>query len=246
MLEINRFIMKLSWDSTDEEKKNAIESLLLIEDKDMHLLLQPLDKGVWDGAAEVIVRLGYPRVNVILPGLLVWLQDLNWPGAMRIADFLSEIGDPIVPHVRDVLKKHKEDEVWIYWLFEQIIDKWDKSKVSQIEEELIDISNGKINDLRAINTLFNHNVFNLVEVKRQLTNKIKGTIIELEELEKKYSGVDCIELERGFKEVLFKPELSRKYHEENKELFSYCGYKSYLQEYIREIEELDKEVSNFA
>lgn len=238
--------MKLSWESSVEEKNSAIETLLLIEDQDIHLLLQPLGKGLWDGAAEVITKLGYPRIKVILPGLLEWLQDMNWPGAAQIADLIREIGDPIVPYIKTVLKHHKDDEVWIYWLFELFIDDWDKLNITQIQEELIEISNGKVNDLRAINILFKHKIIDLKEVTRQLTNKTKNILDELAELEKKYNGVDCIELDRGFNEVLFKPELSRKYYEENKALFSYCRYKSHLQEYLREVEELNKEVSNFA
>lgn len=238
--------MDLSWDSSDEAKKRAVNGLLLIDDKDMHLLLQPSGKGVWDGAAEVITMIGYPRVKVILSGLLEWLQDMNWPGAQQIAEFLRSIGSPVVPHIREILKQHPDDEIWIYWLFELFIDDWEKGNVVQIQDELIDISKGRLNDLSAIRILFKHKIIEMDEVISQLTEKYNNALKELKELENKYIGVDCIELERGFKEVIFKPNLSRKYYEENKSSFSYCSIKSNLEEYLRDVEELIKEVSNFA
>ncbi|WP_127534000.1 DUF5071 domain-containing protein [Paenibacillus kobensis] len=217
MDDINRLIMNLSWDSSEEEKNRAIEKLLLIEDKDMHLLLQPHDKGVWDGAAEVITRLGYPKIKVILPGLLEWLQDMTWPGANQIAQLLGQLGDPIVPYVKAILKDHKGDGEWIEWLFEHIIDGWDKEKIAQIQEELLVISNGRVNDLKALSTFYKHNFIASEEFDRQLTIKRNGAIAELADLDKKYQ-------------------------KENKQYLSYCGNKSILQEYIKEIEELRRPI----
>lgn len=80
-------IQKLDWDTSEGEQAEAIQKLQDIQDAELHLLLQPLGKEYWDGAAEVIVKLGYPRVKPILPGLLEWIQDTNWPGSRRIAPF---------------------------------------------------------------------------------------------------------------------------------------------------------------
>lgn len=87
MEDVSSLIKKLSWDTPEEEKEDAIDKLQYIMDEDLHLLLQPISKDYWDGAAETVVRLGYPRVKSILPGLLQWIQDTNWPGAGQIGVF---------------------------------------------------------------------------------------------------------------------------------------------------------------
>lgn len=79
--DISSLIEKLSWNLSEEEKEDVINKLQYIKDEDLHLLVQPISKDYWDGAAETVIRLGYPRVKSILSGLLEWIQDINWPGA---------------------------------------------------------------------------------------------------------------------------------------------------------------------
>ena len=69
--------------------------------------------------AKAAVDAGYPRVESILPELLEWLQDYNWPVAHVLAPFLASIGDPLVPHVRRILES--EDETWKYWMMDCIM-----------------------------------------------------------------------------------------------------------------------------
>jgi len=64
--------------------------------------------------AEALAALGYPAVAPILPELFLWLQDYNWPVAHVLAPFLSSIGLPLLPHVRDILVT--DDDLWKYWV----------------------------------------------------------------------------------------------------------------------------------
>lgn len=102
--EVMQFIEKLSWDTPDEEKSNAKLRLMEISDDDLHLLVLPISKAHWDGAAEVIVSLGYSRVHCILPGLLEWIQDLNWPGAEVIADKLYQQFRELIAPQSEIIK----------------------------------------------------------------------------------------------------------------------------------------------
>lgn len=243
---MSNLIQKLEWGTPEEEKESAIRKLQFINDDELHLLLQPFSKAHWDGAAKVIINLGYPRVKSILPGLLIWIQDLNWPGAGQISVFLKEVGDPIIPYIKDVLKQHSDDEGWIEWIFELIVDQWNTKQISHIQEELIQMSKGRVNDLKSLETLLVHGIYQKEAINIMLQEKKENIILEIIELEKLNPGIDCEELEKGFNEVIFKPELSRSYYEQNKEIFSYCNNKSYLQNYLSEIESLAREVSNFA
>ncbi|HKC66389.1 MAG TPA: DUF5071 domain-containing protein [Pyrinomonadaceae bacterium] len=69
--------------------------------------------------AEAAVAAGYPAVNPILPQLLEWLQDYNWPVAHVLAPFLAKIGTPLIPHIRHVLAS--DDDIWKYWVLSCIV-----------------------------------------------------------------------------------------------------------------------------
>ncbi|WP_156826128.1 DUF5071 domain-containing protein [Paenibacillus terrigena] len=241
-----QLIEKLSWDAPDEEKSNAKIQLKEINDKDLHFLVQPLTKGHWDGAAEVIVSLGYPRVQRILPGLLEWIQDLNWPGAMVIADFLKTIGSPLIPFIRDVLQQHSDDDVWIGWIFSQIINEWSTEHITQLKEELILISQRRDNDIEASRLLLNHKLLSKQEILSKLEEKKNNTELELHELIEQYPNVDCEKLNREFRDLIFKPNLSKDFYERNLEQFSFCNKTSYLREYLNDIDSFVEEVSYFA
>jgi hypothetical protein len=80
--------------------------------------LIPKHKSDFD-RAYAAVNAGFPRVGPILPELLEWLQDYNWPVAHILAPFLASIGEPLVPHVRRVLDG--DDEIWKYWIISCIM-----------------------------------------------------------------------------------------------------------------------------
>ena len=45
----------------------------------------------WEIEAKILTRRGYPLVEDVIEKLFEWLQDLNWPGADIIFDFLLEL-----------------------------------------------------------------------------------------------------------------------------------------------------------
>ena len=69
--------------------------------------------------AEAIVTLGFPAVEPILPALLHWMQDMNWPVAKVLQPFLASIGAPLASHVRAILQT--DDEVWKSWVLQYIV-----------------------------------------------------------------------------------------------------------------------------
>ena len=69
--------------------------------------------------ARAAVAAGYPAVDPILPELLEWLQDCNWPVSHILAPFLTSIGSPLIPHIRRILDT--DDEIWKYWMISVIM-----------------------------------------------------------------------------------------------------------------------------
>lgn len=79
----------------------------------------PMDKHDHEAARRAI-KAGYPAVESVLPNLLEWLQDMNWPVAQTLAPFLASIGEPLIPHLRKIFET--DDEIWKAWILSTIVE----------------------------------------------------------------------------------------------------------------------------
>jgi hypothetical protein len=59
------------------------------------------------------------EVVPLLPSLLVWLQDFNWPVAEPMLNVLLKYPTELTPHVEQVLLG--DDDMWIYWCLTKIV-----------------------------------------------------------------------------------------------------------------------------
>lgn len=107
-------------DSAGRATKNRSESHFVDTDH-MHTDLTSLmPSSKRDTAkAEQLIALGYPKVEPVLPQILEWVQDLNWPVAIVFQRFLITIGAPLAPYVRAVLLT--SDDPWKYSLMIGIV-----------------------------------------------------------------------------------------------------------------------------
>lgn len=69
--------------------------------------------------AQAAVAAGYPAVAPVLPALLEWVQDMNWPVARVLAPLLASIGVPMEAHIREVLGG--PDCIWKYWVLQEVV-----------------------------------------------------------------------------------------------------------------------------
>jgi len=119
-------INNLSWDMPEFIQKDAIKRLLQIPEEEVPILTRISEKKCWENAAIVLKEIGYPRNKLALPGLIEWLQDMNWPGATTAADTLRKIDIKIiVPYIEEALLKasKEEDYIWITNIKELVINK---------------------------------------------------------------------------------------------------------------------------
>lgn len=92
------------------------------------LALLPSDK--FDTArAAVVSEMESSTVEPILPVLLEWLQDMNWPVAQVLSPFLSSIGRPLAPHIRRILATN--DDIWKHNVIACVV-----AKSSELAEDL--------------------------------------------------------------------------------------------------------------
>jgi hypothetical protein len=65
---------------------------------------------------EAVARLynySYHEIKPIIPQLLEWLQDINWPVAIPMVDYLLTMSEYLTDDIISILKGN--DEVWKYW-----------------------------------------------------------------------------------------------------------------------------------
>lgn len=123
--EVEELIKALKWDAPDSEQKTAFERLIYIESGLVQMLLQPINKDYWENAAKLLRLIEYPRNKLAIPGLIEWLQDMNWPGAIEAKETLMQIEKNIlIPYIEEALLKAKQqdDTVWIVWIKELIYE----------------------------------------------------------------------------------------------------------------------------
>lgn len=191
-IEIKEYIQNLNSDAPQYLQDYAISQLIHLEDSKLHLLLQPISKSYWGNAAIVLKRIGYPRVKSIIPELLQWIQDMNWPGAQEIVDLLITVDEEIVPYVKKVLKSR--DGIWIIWLLSEVVSKWTKDLKKQIKDDLYELSVTLDNnlivegvDIQSMKLLYEsklidkHEVLNNIKRKTELYEELLDNLDEFRE-----------------------------------------------------------------
>lgn len=66
--------------------------------------------------AEKLKQYSYEEIKPIIPNLLEWIQDMNWPVAPTVAEYLITISENLTNEIIEIL--NGKDEMWKYWTIE--------------------------------------------------------------------------------------------------------------------------------
>jgi HEAT repeat protein len=101
----NELLSNLNWNLPLEVQEGAIKSITeVIDEQKAKILVQFGSKALWENEARILKNIGYPKNKYTIPGLLEWLQDLNWPGALISMEALIAIEDEILaPYVENAI-----------------------------------------------------------------------------------------------------------------------------------------------
>ena len=110
---------KIRLDSMADQnhQNNVFFSPVYVEENDVKNLIPQSKMDV--ERAKAAVGTGYPAVEPILPDLLEWIQDINWPVAEVLAPFLATIGSPLIPHIRNIFAT--DDHIWKSWIISYVM-----------------------------------------------------------------------------------------------------------------------------
>ena len=74
-------------------------------------------------AVSELKKLSDIEIESIIPELLVWIQDMNWPIAEDIAEVLSVHCKVTEPYILDILKPEQQDEIWKFNVIKYLLKK---------------------------------------------------------------------------------------------------------------------------
>ena len=118
MSDIQKIYKMLNWKNTDEIRQKGFCLAKEIEDLSL-LIFPPADSSVLVCCAQVLCEKSDTVLEPYLDKLLEWLQDLNWPGALKILDRLKvfsgeKLKKPFID--RYTYAKNLNNEEGLMWL----------------------------------------------------------------------------------------------------------------------------------
>ena len=91
-------------------------------------------------AVERLSELSDDELRPLIPELLTWIQDMNWPVAGPAAELLSERKELVEPFIPPLLRAEQKDEVWKYCLIRTLVKAWGNSASDCIKNEVMRIA----------------------------------------------------------------------------------------------------------
>nr|WP_162990894.1 DUF5071 domain-containing protein [Maliibacterium massiliense] len=124
MCGIDQIMDMLDWNNAAEIQQEGLKLAKQVES--INVFIQPLDrqhnKNVWDNCAQVLCDRSDQELKPYLIRLLEWLEDLNWPGALRIFNRLRRYSDKeafdFSYHECIMRAKALQEEDWLHHLYE--------------------------------------------------------------------------------------------------------------------------------
>lgn len=68
---------------------------------------------------EMIKKMERDEILPLLPSLLEWVQDMNWPVAPSVLELLLTFPEEILPHVQEVLSS--DDDNWKWFILNYLV-----------------------------------------------------------------------------------------------------------------------------
>lgn len=86
-------------------------------------------------------------VQRVLPELVAWCADGNWPVAKTLAPFLAKVNPPVTKHLIGVLQGI--DSCWKYYVLQDIVSELPITELSKLTSVLADLADNPSQSDRA-------------------------------------------------------------------------------------------------
>lgn len=99
--------------------------------------LLPRDKFDFE-RVEGLKHLSRDKVILLLPHLLTWVQDMNWPIAKTVCELILAFQKESVPYIKQVFATN--DDIWKYGCLEFLIKQMSIDNKKQFQQDLVRLS----------------------------------------------------------------------------------------------------------
>ena len=80
----------------------------------------------------------YEELQPIIPELLTWIKDMNWPVSRPVADYLQTITEHLTNNIIEILKG--TDDIWKYWTL-HVFGLWNSRPLNElVRKEVVRIA----------------------------------------------------------------------------------------------------------
>lgn len=94
--------------------RGVIWYILVLASINMHSLEELIPKDKFDIAtADKLKGYRFAEIKPIIPQLLEWIQDMNWPVAGPVSNYLESISGNLTPYIVEIFRSN--DPTWKYW-----------------------------------------------------------------------------------------------------------------------------------
>jgi len=119
-----------------------------------------------------VVAAGPLAAEPILESLFIWLQDINYPIAIPIADFLVTVGAPLIHHMKKILRSG--DDMWVYWVLQYVVERLAPEHIHALKAELYQLAGMSENGVLAIRIGASAGIWDSKTMNWMLDNHIRA------------------------------------------------------------------------
>lgn len=84
-----------------------------------------------------LMKLSDEEIECIIPELLEWLQDMNWPVADAVIEVLVNHKSVVEKHLLNLLKPDNGDEIWKLNVIRYVLGKWKNQSGITIDKDIL-------------------------------------------------------------------------------------------------------------
>lgn len=85
-----------------------------------------------DSNIDKLKMLSDEQIKPILPKLLEWIQDCNWPVARVMPPILAMHQECMIPLLKDILAPEEEDNIWKYYIIIDLLPLFTEANLRQL------------------------------------------------------------------------------------------------------------------
>lgn len=93
-----------------------------------------------------LMAISEDEIKPILPELLSWTADINWPIAKDIVHVLVRFPNCVVPLIKEKLKSSEQDEDWKYFIITDLIPELPIEAQKMLADDMSRIINNPTDD----------------------------------------------------------------------------------------------------